>query len=123
MCHSATGSAAARAGPPRAAATAQAISQRDTRRRGSSGPCPCTGIVNDPRRRRAEPFPRPGLREIPIDPASEADHGWQTMGNGLRAPSIVAGLLALAIAAGPARAADPVVAVAGDIACGPAETG
>src|SRR4051794_41457378 len=32
-------------------------------------------------------------------------------------------LAALAVGAAPARAADPVVAAAGDIACGPAETG
>src|SRR3954469_18824907 len=39
-----------------------------------------------------------------------------------RAP-LLAALLACALAAAPARAADPVVAAAGDIACGPAETG
>src|SRR3954453_6105507 len=40
----------------------------------------------------------------------------------LRIPFLAA-LLACALAAAPARAADPVVAAAGDIACGPAETG
>src|SRR5436190_7360407 len=42
--------------------------------------------------------------------------------HGRRAIAILAGALALAVPAS-ARAADPVVAVAGDIACGPAETG
>ena len=37
--------------------------------------------------------------------------------------ALVLTVLACALAAAPARAADPVVAAAGDIACGPAETG
>src|SRR5436190_24214417 len=44
------------------------------------------------------------------------------MARALRA-LIPATLLACAVMAAPARAADPVVAAAGDIACGPAETG